>query len=269
MQGASQWTVRVDAGLPKARGGSADGCGHAFASLGRWGDGGTLAGKRPPHKPRSDHNKTRHRPARPRSKRRRGGATPAPFCCPSTKEMEFDFDLCGGIYPKGARHNGLLCGRSRTIGQQPMRIRRRYVGCRHTQQPAQPTTPRRNVERGAARTGTTAPAACEVVKRLRQRSGHTRNGAISRGQVHRLLRSVRYHYASEGAGLAGFIASTVTERSSHGRMFNVLLAPPTPGTTKTERGCTLYLSLEIHGLSSEPVNLVDAGSFCPKCRLWT
>ena len=150
-----------------------------------------------------------------------------------------------------------------------MRIRRRYVGCRHTQQPAQPTTPRRNVERGAARTGTTAPAACEVVKRLRQRSGHTRNGAISRGQVHRLLRSVRYHYASEGAGLAGFIASTVTERSSHGRMFNVLLAPPTPGTTKTERGCTLYLSLEIHGLSSEPVNLVDAGSFCPKCRLWT
>jgi len=106
---ASQWTVRGDAGSPKVRGGSADGCGHAFASLGRLGDGGTLAGKRPPHKPRSDHNKTRQRPARPCSKKRRGGATPAPFCCPSTKEMDADLDLCGGIYPKGARHNGLLC----------------------------------------------------------------------------------------------------------------------------------------------------------------
>src|SRR3990167_4617810 len=88
MHGANQRTVRGDAGLPKARGGSADGCGHAFASLGRWGGGGTLAGKRPPHKPRSDHNKTRQRPARPRCKRRRGDETPAPFCCPSTKEMD-------------------------------------------------------------------------------------------------------------------------------------------------------------------------------------
>lgn len=74
--------------------------------LGGW---GALAGKRPPHKPRSDHNKTRHRPARPCCKRRRGDETPAPFCCPSTKEMDVDHDLCGGIYPKGARHKGLLC----------------------------------------------------------------------------------------------------------------------------------------------------------------
>ena len=74
--------------------------------LGGW---GALAGKRPPHKPRSDHNKTRHRPARPCCKRRRGGATPAPFCCPSTKEMEADLDLCGGIYSQSARHKGLLC----------------------------------------------------------------------------------------------------------------------------------------------------------------
>ena len=74
--------------------------------LGGW---GALAGKRPPHKPRSDHNKTRHRPARPCCKRRRGGATPAPFCCPSTKEMDVDLDLCGGIYSQSARHKGLLC----------------------------------------------------------------------------------------------------------------------------------------------------------------
>jgi hypothetical protein len=126
--------VRGDAALPKARGGSADGCGHAFASLGCWGDGGTLAGKRPPHEPRSDHNKTRHRPARPRSKRRRGGATPAPFCCPSPQVMEFDFDLCGGIYLKGARHKGLLCepeGRE-LLPARALCIRRLYVKHRHT-----------------------------------------------------------------------------------------------------------------------------------------
>jgi len=70
---------------------------------------GALAGKRPPHKPRSDHNKTRQRPARPCSKKRRGGATPAPFCCPSTKEMDADLDLCGGIYSQSARPKGLLC----------------------------------------------------------------------------------------------------------------------------------------------------------------
>lgn len=51
---------------------------------------------------------------RPNGKKRRGDASPAPFCCPSTKEM--DFDLCGGIYPKGARHNGLLCGRKPDSG---------------------------------------------------------------------------------------------------------------------------------------------------------
>ena len=53
-----------------------------------------------------------------------------------------------------------------------------------------------------------------VVRWRRERSGHTWNGAISRGQFHRLLRSVRCHCASEGAGLAGFIASAVTERST-------------------------------------------------------
>ena len=108
--------------------------------LGGWGG---VSGKAPPHKPRSDHNKTRHRPARPCSKKRRGGAILAPFCCPSTKAMEFDFDLCGGIYPKGARHKGLLCepeGRE-FLPAHVLCIRRRYVECRHTQQPAQPTTP--------------------------------------------------------------------------------------------------------------------------------
>ncbi len=55
------------------------------------------------------------------------------------------------------------------------------------------------------------------VKRLRQRREHTWNGAISRGQFHRLLRSVRCQCDSEGAGLAGFIASAVTERSTEGK----------------------------------------------------
>ncbi len=118
-----------DAGLPKARGGSADGCGHAFCFTWPLGGWGALAGKRPQQKPRSDHNKTRHRPARPCSKRRRGGATPTPFCCPSPQVMEFDFDLCGGIYPKGARHKGLLCepeGRE-LLPAHTLCIRRRYV----------------------------------------------------------------------------------------------------------------------------------------------
>jgi len=188
MQGASQCTVRGDAGLPKARGGSADGCGHAFASLGRWGDGGALAGKRPPHMPRSDHNKTRHRPARPCSKKRRGGATPAPFCCPSPQVMEFDFDLCGGIYLKGARHKGLLCepeGRE-LLPARTLCIRRLYVKHRHTHNRRSRQRHARTSRGALHAQTTTAPAACErraldgvaasceamkreVVKRLRQR----------------------------------------------------------------------------------------------------
>ena len=143
MPDTNQWTMRVDAGLPKARGGSADGCGHAFASLGRWGDGGTLEGKRPPHKPRSDNTKTRHRPARPCSKKRRGEALPAPFCCPSPEVM--DVDRVADIYPKGARHNGLLCepeGRE-ILPAHPLCIRRRYVECRHTTTGAADNTAKR------------------------------------------------------------------------------------------------------------------------------
>lgn len=41
-----------------------------------------------------------------------------------------------------------------------------------------------------------------VVRWRRERSGHTRSGAISRGRVHRLLRSVRCHCTSDGAALA-------------------------------------------------------------------
>ncbi len=127
---------------------------------------------------------------RPSSKRRRGGEPPAPFCCPSPQVMEFDLDLCGGIYPEGARHNGLLCepeGRE-LLPARTLCIRRRYVGYRHTQQLAQPIMPCQNSVRVRHVQATTAPAACErraldgvaafggamkreVVKRLRQRSG--------------------------------------------------------------------------------------------------
>jgi len=98
-------------------------------------------------------------------------------------------------------------------------------------QPAQPTTHCRNVEGARRVQATTAPAACErraldgvaascgamkreVVKRLRQRSEHAWLRSESRGQFHRLLRSVRCQCDSDGAGLAGFIASAVTERST-------------------------------------------------------
>ena len=126
--------MRVDAGFPKARGGSADGCGHAFASLGRWGDGGTLEGKRPPHKARSDNSKTEYRPARPCSKRRRGDALPTPFCCPSPKGM--DLDLVA-VFTRRAQD--ITASYANPKGREilpahPLCIRRRYVGCRHTQQ---------------------------------------------------------------------------------------------------------------------------------------
>jgi len=103
--------------------------------------------------------------------------------------MDADLDLCGGIYPKGARHNGLLCepdGRAAPCPARALCIRRRYVGCRHTQQPAQPTTHCQNDVRARHVQTTLAPAACERraldgvaasceamkrdgVKRLRQR----------------------------------------------------------------------------------------------------
>ena len=51
-----------------------------------------------------------------------------------------------------------------------------------------------------------------VVRWRRERSGHTWSGAISRGRVHRLLRAVRCQCDSDGAGLALYPASTVTER---------------------------------------------------------
>ena len=53
-----------------------------------------------------------------------------------------------------------------------------------------------------------------VVRWRRERRGHTWNGAISRGQFHRLLRAVRCQCDSEGAGLALYPASAVTERST-------------------------------------------------------
>ena len=77
-----------------------------YLAAGGW---GTLAGKRP-HISReattTRQDIDRHDHA---AKKRRGDATSAPFFCLSPQVMEFDFDLCGGIYPKGARHNGLLC----------------------------------------------------------------------------------------------------------------------------------------------------------------
>ena len=81
---------------------------------------------------RESSNSTRSRPS---SKRRRGGALPAPFCCPSPQGMEFDFDLCGGIYPTRAQDIRELM-RTRRAGVFPalaLCIRRLYVTSRHTQ----------------------------------------------------------------------------------------------------------------------------------------
>jgi hypothetical protein len=145
--------------------------------------------------------------------------------------MEADFDLCGGIYPKGARHNGLLCGRKPDSGASSNAHKTPLCWIPPHTQPAQPTTPYRNVERALHVQATTAPAACERraldgvaalcvamkrdgVKRLRQRSGHTWIGAKAEGSFIAFCALSDCHCASEGAGLAGFVASAVTERST-------------------------------------------------------
>jgi hypothetical protein len=112
--------------------------------------------------------------------------------------MEFDFDLYGGIYPKGARHNGLLCDREARSGVQHLhktplcwmpphtnnrrsrpRLARTLWGARHVQATTAPAACERRALDGAA-------ALCgamkrDSVKRRRQRSGHTRNEAIAEG----------------------------------------------------------------------------------------
>ena len=97
---------------------------------------------------------------RPRSKRRRGGASPAPFCCPSPQVMDFDFVAV--FTRKGARHNGFLCepaGRAAFGPAHPLCIRRRYVTHRHTTTAAGDHTANRRA--GAALSQPNARAACE------------------------------------------------------------------------------------------------------------
>ena len=86
--------------------------------------GGVGGAKLPPHE------QTKHA-QRPCSKRRRGDASPAPFCCPPPAGDRGRTG--GGVYPKGARHNGLLCEPlgAAAVAQQ-LCIRRRYVEHRHT-----------------------------------------------------------------------------------------------------------------------------------------
>src|SRR3989338_528536 len=118
--------------------------------------------------------------------------------------MGADFDLCGGIYPKGARHNGLLCepeGRAALCPARALCIRRRYVSIPPHTQPAQPTTPCQNGVRARHVQAITAPAACErraldgvaatcgamkreVVKRLRQRREASVLQRRSRGRLY-------------------------------------------------------------------------------------
>jgi len=111
--------------------------------------------------------------------------------------MDVDLDLCGGIYPKGARHNGLLCDREARSGAQHLHKTPLCWMPPHTTTGAADNALPERCE-GAHVHATTAPAACkrraldgvaascvamkrEVVKRLRQRSGHTWNGVKAEG----------------------------------------------------------------------------------------
>lgn len=122
----------------------------------------------------------------------KGRRNTSPVLLPPTKEMEADFDLCGGIYPKGARHKGLLCepeGRE-LLPALALCIRRLYVKHRHTHTTSAADNALRHCVRALHVQATHAPAACErraldgvaafcgamkreVVKRLRQRRRHT------------------------------------------------------------------------------------------------
>ena len=115
--------------------------------------------------------------------------------------MDVDFDLCGGIYPKGARHNGLLCepdGRAVSCPARALCITPLCWMPPHTNNRRSRQRLCRNIERARYVQATYAPAACERraldgvaafgeamkrdgVKRLRQRSGHTWNGAKAEG----------------------------------------------------------------------------------------
>ena len=124
--------------------------------------GGVGGAKLPPHEPtpRSDHATNKPNRAAPRSKRRRGDAAPAPFCCPPPAG---DWGrIGGGVYPQGARHNGLLCepaGRAAVCPALALCIRRRYVKHRHTTTAAGDHS--RTVARALLFPQPTARAACE------------------------------------------------------------------------------------------------------------
>ena len=103
------------------------------------------------------------RHSRQRSKRRRGDETPAPFCCPSLKVMDVDLELVAAFTRRArdisAYYANLKGGSFYRCAA--LCIIFRYVECRHTQQPAQPTTPYQNDVRARHVQTTTAPAACE------------------------------------------------------------------------------------------------------------
>lgn len=181
---------------------------------------------------------------RPRSKKRRGDASSAPFCCPSTKAMEFDLDLCGGIYPTRAQDitASYATGR-RASGAQHLHKTPLCLIPPHTQ-PAQPTTPYRHFAGVRHIQATTAPAACEP-QALGEvfREGHSGEAAAVTERTHLatelkqravfcLLRFVRCHCDSDGAGLALYPASAVTERLAHSTQCSPL--------TITEEGVVFY-----------------------------
>jgi len=103
------------------------------------------------------------RRSRPSSKRRRGDELPAPFCCPSPQVMDVDFELVAAFTRRArdisAYYANLKGGSFYRCAA--LCIIFRYVECRHTQQPAQPTTPYQNDVRARHVQTTTAPAACE------------------------------------------------------------------------------------------------------------
>ena len=128
--------------------------------------------------------------ARPRRKKRRGDAPPAPFCCHTPPGIKGRWFWVVAVFTReGARHNGFLCEPERRAAVCPalaLCIRRRYVTNRH-----KTSATRQDRERCASAElpATTALAACEpqgldgvavglggamkpaVVKRRRERSG--------------------------------------------------------------------------------------------------
>lgn len=105
------------------------------------GDGG-VSGKAPPHISREATTTRQDIDRHDHAAKSEGAANQQPrFAAPRRRRWMLTLTCVTGFTRRAQDITASYAGVSRTMWLYPLRIRRRYVGCRHTQQPAQPTTP--------------------------------------------------------------------------------------------------------------------------------